>query len=167
MATQKNISNSNLRKILKDTSPANMTHRWKVLDEQNEIDKERVMSICISITNAEIRLQKYKSSRLYLDKIRKYLNQKIGSDRRPFEVVRIISGNTVEIREMDAEQTVFPKEQHVGGFMAHTADNYNQDYKYTSNEENPIQRVRLGSKGWGLGYFSMSDKPCKFYDYNF
>jgi hypothetical protein len=99
--------------------------------------------------------------------IKKYCNEYLYSDVQPYEVVRVISPVTVEIRQMDTKQIIFPKERFVGGFIANTADNDHQKYEYISNPENPIMRLRLGKKGWGNGKFVMSDKPIKFYDYNF
>lgn len=103
--------------------------------------------------------------------IQAYCNHMGYSDQHPYEVVRVISDKTVEIREMSTKQTVFPKDQRVGGFCAHTVDNHNQDYEYTSNPNNPVIRARWSEakKQWqsARGRHLMQAKPAKFYDYNF
>lgn len=58
------------------------------------------------------------------------------TDRKPFEVVRVISNKTIEIRELDVEMT--------GG------DWLDPEYKLYSNENHPIARARLGKMGWKL-----------------
>jgi hypothetical protein len=91
------------------------------------------------------------------------------SDVEPFEVVKIITPKCVEIRPMQTKQIVFPKEIYVGGFSAHTADNYNQRYEYISDEKASTMRIRKCKTGWKCGNmkFKMSDAPVKFYDSNF
>lgn len=116
--------------------------------------------------DASDRIKKYKNSPLFRNKIRKYCNLHLPNDAFAYEVVKVISPITVEIRALDTKQTVFPKDFHPGGFVGHYADNYAQDYEYTSNEKNSIVRIRLGKRGWGGGHYHMSDYPNYFHDYN-
>ena len=58
------------------------------------------------------------------------------TDMTPYEVVRVISDKTIEIRELDVEIT--------GG------DWLDPEYKLISNDECPIERARLGKMGWKL-----------------
>lgn len=93
------------------------------------------------------------------------------SDVTPFEIVRIISDKTIEIREMDAERAFTP-EIIPGGFAGHCTNNTEsqQQWVITSNTERPVIRARLQKDGsWKseLGKHKLSDKPRKFYDYNF
>jgi len=93
------------------------------------------------------------------------------TDVHPNEIVRYVSDKTLEIREMNTE-LLNPEdlEFHLGGFSAHCSNQRCQEYKYTSNEDAPIRRIRKNNKGqWvykGTRY-SVSDTPHKFYDYNF
>ena len=101
-----------------------------------------------------------------------YANQIGYSDVNPFEVVRIISDKTMEVRAMDAERDVSFKLEFIpGGFSAHCVNQSEQKWNITSNEENPIVRIRLSkNRGWQDKYgrrFSLADAPRKFYDYNF
>ena len=101
-----------------------------------------------------------------------YANHYGYTDVNPFEVVRVVSDKTVEVREMDAKRDDSVKlEFHVGGFSAHCANQREQKWLITSNPSNSILRIRLSKTGvWKDKHgrrFGLSDKPIKFYDYNF
>lgn len=105
--------------------------------------------------------------------IKAYANRHGYTDVDPFEVVKTVSPICVEVRGMKAVQTKFPQEFHQGGFTGHFADNRSgQDYEYSSNPDGNIIRIRWSKakKQWQSkdgSRFIMSDKPYKFYDYNF
>ena len=100
----------------------------------------------------------------------KYANHYGYTDINPFEIVKSVSPKCFEIRKMDAEKNPAVKTTFTpGGFSAHS-DNA-QDWFITSNEENPVIRIRLNVKGvWkdkrGNRY-GLSETPTKYYDYNF
>lgn len=104
----------------------------------------------------------------------KYANHYGWSDVEPYEIVRVVSPKCLEVRPMDAKQTKESIEEQkksfaVGGFMGHT-DNSVQRWEITSNPEYETIRIRLHKDGkWYHGgmKFKLSDKPRKFYDYNF
>lgn len=118
---------------------------------------------------AEHRLMNYKNSPLFLNKVRPYCNHHLYTDVHAYEVVRVISSKCVEVRRMDAEMTnkmTFV----VGGFAANCPTNDMQEYKYTSNVNNEVIRVRLGKNGWKNahgGKHYMSNTPYEKYDFNF
>ena len=94
------------------------------------------------------------------------------SDINPFEVVRVISDKTIEIREMDAQRDESVQlEWSPGGFAGHCINQRDQKWFITSNSNNPVIRIRLSAKkGWQDKHgrrFGLSDKPVRFYDYNF
>jgi len=102
----------------------------------------------------------------------KYANHIGWSDVNPFEVVRVISDKTIEVREMDAKRDESVKLEWVpGGFSAVCLNDHEQKWFITSNPENPVIRIRLSAKkGWQDKHgrrFQLADKPVKFYDYNF
>lgn len=130
-------------------------------------NKEELLEVINFMWDVKARLKSFINGHYYKTKIRKYINQYGYSDVHPYEVVRVISENCIEVRELDTNQIVFPKEFHVGGFSAHCADNWNQDYEYISNPNRPVQRLRKSKNGWGKGRFLMADAPYKHYDYNF
>jgi len=162
------MTDSELRKILKDTSPINMQTRWDTMD----LYPKRSKVIIEKINAANRRLKKYTDSHRFKLKIRKFANQVGYSDVAPFEVINIISDKTVEIRAMSAEITRAPKNFNKGGFCGHFSDNHSQTWKCTPNPQNSIIRIRLSKalNKWrdsGGRSYRMSDKPQKFHDYNF
>ena len=95
------------------------------------------------------------------------------TDREPFEVVRAISDQTVEIRAMDAVRNPdWKPEWVVGGFSGVCVNDKEQRWIITSNPDNPVSRIRWSkaNQQWQKGKycrFYMADKPCKYYDNNF
>ena len=99
-----------------------------------------------------------------------YMNLHIHSDIKPFEIVRRISDKTIEIREMDAIlNSDFKPDIEEGGFVGHCTNQNEQKYAYQSDNNAPIVRCRLTKKGWKsvYGTHKPSDRPKRFYDYNF
>ena len=102
----------------------------------------------------------------------KFANHYGYSDVNPYEVVKVVSDKTIEVREMDAERDDSVKmEFHVGGFSAHCSNQHDQKWFIKSNDTNPVVRIRLSKSGvWKDKYgrkFGLSDQPVRFYDYNF
>ena len=101
-----------------------------------------------------------------------YANHYGYSDVNPYEVVKVISDKTIEVREMDADRDDTVKLEWVaGGFAGHCVNQHSQKWIIKSNPNNPVIRIRLSKKkGWVNKHgqkFGLSDKPVKFYDYNF
>ena len=100
-----------------------------------------------------------------------YANHYGYSDVNPYEIVRRINDKVLEVREMKAERDPSWKPDLVkGGFSFVVLNNNTQKWIITSDESRKAIRIRLGKQGWkdsrGNRY-SLSDKPVKFYDYNF
>jgi len=92
------------------------------------------------------------------------------SDVHPFEIIRVVSDKTIEVREMAADlDQDFKPEVISGGFVGHCVNQDKQAYKYRSCPDGQVLRVRLGKKGWKskMGRHALSTQPRKFYDYNF
>lgn len=102
-----------------------------------------------------------------------YANYHGYTDISPFEIVRVISDKTLEVRPMRAEPSPKNKEVlkfHIGGFAAHCSNQHEQEWIITSSPEADVIRIRLTKSGWwkhGSLKFELSEKPVKFYDYNF
>ena len=104
----------------------------------------------------------------------KYVNCYGYTDITPYEVVRVISEKTIEVREMDCKLTEASKqamqESFVpGGFCGHT-DNSLQDWIIASNPNHAVIRLYLHKDGCYYGFSGkgrLSDFPIKHYDYNF
>lgn len=101
----------------------------------------------------------------------KYANHIGYSDINPYEVVRVVSEKTIEIREMDCERDESVKLDFVvGGFSAICVNQSNQEWFIKPNPENKVTRIRLGKNGWKDKHgrrFVLGTEPVKFYDYNF
>lgn len=158
--------NQEIKKMYKMMNNNSITIQewWDYIATQNRNEVKEVVSTMIDIQD---RLKSFCNGQFFKTKIRSYCNEAGYSDWHPYEVVRVVSANCVEVRRMDTKQIVFPKQFEVGGFSAICVDNWNQEYEYTSNENNAIMKLRKGKKGWGNGKFHMSDAPFKHYDYNF
>jgi hypothetical protein len=101
-----------------------------------------------------------------------FANQLGYSDINPFEVVRNVSAQCLEVRAMDAViDPAFKPEWVVGGFAGQCVNQRQQQWIISSNPANRVIRIRLSKKGqWknpDYGRFDVSEKPVKFYDYNF
>jgi hypothetical protein len=93
------------------------------------------------------------------------------TDAHPYEIVRVVSPKTIEIRLVDAElDPEWKPETIAGGFAGHTVNNGSQKWIYTSNKDNRVIRARLRKDGYfysANGRHNLSTAPYKFYDYNF
>ena len=103
-----------------------------------------------------------------------YANNHLYSDVQPFEIVRVVSDKTIEVRAMDAEMAPDWKPEIIsGGFSGHCVNNHKQRdaWVITSNEANPVIRIRKQKDGsWknpSFGRFHLAEKPFKKYDFNF
>lgn len=101
----------------------------------------------------------------------KYAN-KIGySDVTPYEVVRVVSEKTLEIRRMSAERDPNWTPDFVpGGFFGTVINQNSQTWIITSDDTAPVIRIRLGKHGWKdahRGRYDLADEPHRFYDFNF
>lgn len=98
----------------------------------------------------------------------KYANMHGYSDIEPYEIVRVISDKTIEIKAMKAELDPNWKPDFVvGGFAGTVTNNESQRWIITSDPTAEPFRIRLSKKGWGRGRFFLSLVPRYFYDYNF
>jgi hypothetical protein len=107
----------------------------------------------------------------------KFANMHGYTDIEPYEVVRIISDKTIEIRRMKATLSPDWKPDIIpGGFAGHCVNQNTQVWLYESDETAPIIRMRrvkpshvgrMMSWKSAYGHHRLSDKPCKFHDYNF
>jgi hypothetical protein len=100
-----------------------------------------------------------------------YANHIGYSDVNPYEIVRRVSDKTLEIREMKAERDpTYTPDFVPGGFCGTVVNQREQRWTITSDPISRVVRIRLGKKGWkdsGGNRYQLSDKPVKFYDFNF
>ena len=103
-----------------------------------------------------------------------FANNIMYSDVEPFEIVRVVSDKTIEVRAMSAEMAPDWKPEIIpGGFAGHCVNNNDQRKAWviTSNEANPVIRIRKQKDGsWknpSFGRFHLDNRPFKKYDFNF
>lgn len=103
-----------------------------------------------------------------------FANNALYSDVEPFEIVRVVSDKTIDVRAMDAEMADDWKPEIIpGGFAGHCTNNSDQRKAWviTSNEANPVVRIRKQKDGtWynkSNGRFFLAEQPAKKYDFNF
>ncbi len=101
----------------------------------------------------------------------KYANLYGYSDVHPYEVVRVISEKTMEIRSMDASLDPDWRPEIIpGGFAGHCVNQTDQKWIIESNPSTETIRIRKRKDGkWYscYGKHVLSNEPRKFYDYNF
>lgn len=101
-----------------------------------------------------------------------YANHYSYSDITPYEVIKVVSDKTLEVRRMayellNKDDLIF----HPGGFVANCSNQRDQKYSYSSDAENEVIRIRLRKDGcfydkYGQK-FRLNDKPIRYYDFNF
>ena len=76
----------------------------------------------------------------------------------PFEIVRIVSEQTIEVRKMKCIPV--PKDE---------KDLEPSQWRFESDESEPVIRVRFSKKRdlwWKDGYyFTLTNEPCRYLDY--
>ncbi len=101
----------------------------------------------------------------------KYANLHGYSDVYPYEVVRVISDKTIEIRAMKCERDSTWKPNMIpGGFFAYCDNQDEQSWIIESDSSIATIRARKRKDGkWysAFGRHVLADKPKHFYDYNF
>ena len=100
-----------------------------------------------------------------------YANEICYSDVNPYEIVKVVSDKIIEVREMKAEELPWKKDFHPGGFFGHMANQRDQKWKITSNEDAPVYRAHKRKDGYfwakSARKFTLAETPRKFHDYNF
>ena len=109
-----------------------------------------------------------------MNDIKQYANYHGYSDTDPFEVLEVRSNRKVVVREMEASRDTSWKPEIVpGGFSGHCTNQHRQRWNIESNSSGNTFAISKRKNGrWyrvgeNCGRFIFSDKPVKFYDYNF
>lgn len=107
-----------------------------------------------------------------------HANRQGHSDVTPFEIVAVACSKTsVQPRRMKIRAVDYVRDPSwspniiPGGFAGHCDNNHDQRWIYTSNPANRVFDIRLHKDGRWYdahgGRYNLSDKPVRFYDYNF
>lgn len=104
----------------------------------------------------------------------KYANRHGYSDIEPFEIIKTTGKKITiyHIRQMKAELADGWKPEIIpGGFAGHCVNQHTQKYNYSQIKNMPLIKIRQHKNGkWYDKYknhYVLSDRPIKFYDYNF
>lgn len=101
----------------------------------------------------------------------KFANNVMYSDVKPYEIVKVISEQTIEVRAMNVKRDDnFKPEFIVGGFAGHCVNQNEQQWIITSCPEAETMRLRKRKDGnfyKGSLKFKIEDAPRYYYDYNF
>ena len=112
---------------------------------------------------------------MLLDKL--YCNQHIGSDVHPYEVLEKKTDRLLIVRSMKSEEKPETREKRIasfvpGGFCGHF-DNGLQEWECSSDPDGYVKEIRLHKDGYWYESntkhcpFILSDKPKRFYDFNY
>ena len=100
----------------------------------------------------------------------KYACHYLYTDVHAYEIVKVVSDKTLEVRKMDTKHNIAHLKQYAGGFFGHVAGQRNQKVTYAANPNNEVIRIRKKKNG-GWGHkgcrFGLQEKPYAFYDFNF
>jgi len=101
-----------------------------------------------------------------------FANQIGYSDITPFEVIATSkSGKQITIRQMQAERDPnWKPEFHAGGFFAHCANQSEQKWIITSDEDATPIKAHKRADGYfysAWGKHKIEAQPRRFYDFNF
>tara|TARA_R100000655_G_scaffold40865_2_gene76665 strand:+ start:6520 stop:7104 length:585 start_codon:yes stop_codon:yes gene_type:complete len=94
------------------------------------------------------------------------------TDVHAYEIVKVVSDKTLEVRKMTTEHDISHLEQIAGGFCGHVVNQRNQKVTYESNPMSPVIRIRRkknNPEAWTYNgkRFALETRPYAFYDYNF
>lgn len=99
-----------------------------------------------------------------------YANHIGYSDINPYEIISRTK-KTILVREMKSELKSTFRPTHIpGGFAGHCINQDQQEWIICSDINAPIERAHLHKDGFywiPRGKLKLSDKPIKYYDFNF
>ena len=99
-----------------------------------------------------------------------FANEQMYSDVSPWEIIAVSkSGKSMTVREMHAEIDPDGPRPEIapGGFAGHCTNQREVKYICTPKPDGHTRTIRLSGRGWDKGRFSVSDRPVRFYDFNF
>lgn len=105
--------------------------------------------------------------------MKNYANLYGYSDVKPYEVVRVVSEKTIDVRPMNVDKDPNWKPDIIaGGFAGHCINQHEQTWIITSDEEAKTIRIRYSAKRGCFqnkygDRFKLADQPRYYYDYNF
>jgi hypothetical protein len=99
-----------------------------------------------------------------------YASEHLYSDVRAYEIVKVISDKTLELRPLLATYNIAHLEQVAGGFCSHVVNQRDQKVTFKSDPSAPVIRIRKNKYGnWARKgtRFTLRTEPYAFRDFNF
>ena len=139
--------------------------RWLAEELAKATDKAVIAHLGKLISNIDFRIVEEKQTFTHASRYGY-------SDVDAYEIVKVISDKTIEVRKMDTKHDISHLKQYAGGFCGHVEDQRNQKVTYASNPEAKVIRIRRNKNNpeqWSNNgsRFGLTEKPYAFYDYNF
>ncbi len=100
----------------------------------------------------------------------KYASEHFYTDVKAYEIVKVISDKTLEVRSLIANHNIKHLDQVVGGFSGHVVNQREQKVTFEIDPSAPVIRIRKNKYGnWASKgrRFTLRNEPYAFYDYNF
>lgn len=100
----------------------------------------------------------------------KYASEHLYSDVRAYEIVKVVSEKTIEVRPLIANHDISHLNYHTGGFFGHLENQRDQKVTFEVDPSAPVIRIRKNKHGnWAHKgrRFSLRNEPYAFYDFNF
>lgn len=140
-------------------------YRWLASELTKATDKDAIAHLGNLIDNTDFRI---------VEEAKTFTHASFYgySDVDAYEIVKVISDKTIEVRKMDTEHDISHLKQYAGGFSCHVENQRNQKVTYASNPDAKVIRLRRKKNNpeqWcnGTMSFGLTEKPYAFYDYNF
>ena len=94
------------------------------------------------------------------------------TDVYAYEIIKVISDKTIEIRKMATKHDIGHLKQISGGYCGHVVNQRNQKVSYESDFNAPVVRIKRkknNPEAWtSNGHrFGLTEAPYAFHDYNF
>lgn len=138
---------------------------WLASELTKATDKDVIAHLGKLIDNIEFRIVEE-------NKTFTHASLHLWTDVHAYEIVRVVSDKTIEVRPMIAKHDISHLNQQAGGFCGHVAEQRNQKVTYTSDPE--AQKIKIRRKKNDPHFwthkgrrFTLQEKPYAFHDYNF
>ena len=100
----------------------------------------------------------------------KYASEHFYTDVQAYEIVKVISDKTLEVRRLEATYDISHLNHYAGGFCGHVENQRDQKVSFKVDTESPVIRIRKNKYGkWSHKgrRFSLQTKPYAYRDFNF
>lgn len=135
----------------------------------NEEEAYKTLAADLSLYQDDLFIHEPSKRMILLPKVGMGVTLCYPSDCYPYEIIKVVTHQTLDIRAMD--YTPVPgwvADFHPGGFLGHISNLRDQKFTYTSNPNGRVTRIRLNKRGhWMNKSIHYSVGEAKFFrDWN-